>query len=110
VATDFAPTTLTAAAGTDPWALAQQVHSGDPAAIQSAALRVRRAGQLAAEAADAGERADRTVAEGFHNDGAEVFDAAASSTRGATLLAERGEKIEETAPAPCSRSPRYLPK
>ena len=96
---DFSPAVLAAEAGVDPWSLAQQVRSGDPNALQAGALRLRRAGQLAAEAATAGERADRILAVGFRNDGVTVFDAPASSGRGAALLAARGEKIEEAARA-----------
>ena len=96
---DFSPAVLAAAAGVDPWQLAEQVRSGDPAALQAGALRVRRAGRQAAEAVDAGERADLGLAGAFHNDGTAVFDDAASTRRGAELLADRGEKIEEVARA-----------
>jgi hypothetical protein len=83
----------------DPWQLAEQVQSGDPVALQAGALRVRRAGRRAAEAVDAGERADLGLAGAFQNDGTAVFDAAASTRRGAVLLAQRGELIEEVARA-----------
>ena len=96
---DFSPAVLAAAAGVDPWRLAEQVRSGNPAALQAGALRVRRVGRQAAEAVDAGERADLGLAGAFHNDGTAVFDDAASTRRGAELLADRGEKIEEVARA-----------
>jgi hypothetical protein len=44
-------------------------------------------------------RADRSVAEGFANDGLAVFDAATATRDGAVLLADRGERIEEVARA-----------
>jgi hypothetical protein len=96
---DYSRAALAAAAGVDPWASAEHVQTGDPAGLEAGALRVRRAGLLAAEAADSGRRADLRLAGGFHNDGSEVFDAAASTSHGAVLLADRGEKIEETARA-----------
>ena len=91
---DFSPAMLAAAAGVDPWQLAEQVRSGNPAALHAGALRVRRAGRQAAEAVGAGERADLGLAGAFHNDGTAVFDDAASTRRVAELLADRGEKIE----------------
>jgi hypothetical protein len=96
---DLSPAALTAAAGVDPWALARQVGTGDAGGLEAGGLRVRRAGLLAAEAARDGERADLSLAAAFLNDGAAVFDAAASSRRGAVSLAERGEKVEEVARA-----------
>jgi Contact-dependent growth inhibition CdiA C-terminal domain len=96
---DYSRAGLVAAAGVDPWLLAEQVRSGDPAGLQDAGVRVRRAGLLAAEAVDDGGRADRAVAEAFRNDGVAVFDAAASTRRGAVLLADQGEKVEEVARA-----------
>jgi hypothetical protein len=94
---EFSPAVLAAAAGVDPWQLAEQVRSGNPAALQAGALLVRRAGRQAAEAVDAGERADLGLAGVFHNDGTAVFDDVASTRWGAVLLADRGEKIEEVA-------------
>jgi hypothetical protein len=96
---EFSPAVLAAAAGVDPWQLAEQVRSGNPAALQAGALLVRRAGRQAAETVDAGERADLGLAGVFHNDGTAVFDDVASTRRGAELLADRGEKIEEVARA-----------
>jgi hypothetical protein len=96
---EFSPAVLAAAAGVDPWQLAEQVRSGNPAALQAGALLVRRAGRQAAEAVDAGKRADLGLAGVFHNDGTAVFDDVASTRRGAELLADRGEKIEEVARA-----------
>ena len=54
---------------------------------------------LAADAVDVGDRADRALASAFHRSGFEVFDAAATTRQSAVLLADRGEKIEETARA-----------
>jgi Contact-dependent growth inhibition CdiA C-terminal domain len=99
VVADYSQAGLAAAAGVDPWSLAEQVRAGDPGGLEDGALRLRRAGVLAAEAARDGDRADSALAEAFRNDGVAVFDAAASGRRGAVLLADRGEKIEEAARA-----------
>ncbi|HVH21674.1 MAG TPA: hypothetical protein VNA11_04380, partial [Pseudonocardia sp.] len=99
MAVDYSRSALAAAAGVDPWSLAEQVCSGDPSALQQGALRLRQAGLLAADAVDVGDRADRALASAFHRSGFEVFDAAATTRQSAVLLADRGEKIEETARA-----------
>jgi Bacterial EndoU nuclease len=97
MAVDLSRGALAAAAGADPWALAEQVATGDPDGLQAGAVRIRRAGQLAAEAAEAGRRADLTVAGSFRNDGAAVFDAPSSTRRGRRLLADGGEHTEDVA-------------
>jgi hypothetical protein len=99
VAVDYSRAGLAAAAGVDPWSLSELVRSGDATALQDGAVRARQAGALATQAVADGARADRGSAAAFANSGAAVFDADASTRRGAVLLADRGEKIEETARA-----------
>jgi len=94
---DYSPARLAVAAGVDPWALAEQVGSGQPDEVRELGRQFRAAAVRAADTARSGDDADGALAAAFLNNQLPVHDKDTSRAATRTALAENGELMEETA-------------
>lgn len=84
---------LTAAAGVDPWALAQSVQSGDPAQVAELAAAFSTAGGQVAEAASESARARSYLADGYHSNGMAPAEMSQVAARTRTALADQADHL-----------------
>jgi hypothetical protein len=94
---DYSRAGLTAAAGVDPWALAEQLYSARPDQVRALGQRFRDAGALAVQVATSADAADGELAAAFLNNRVPVYDKLDSLKATKRALAENGELMEESA-------------